>query len=50
MNIEKFYPNVRGGKWHCKTIKYEHMLENPLYKDTSYYKNNNIKNEDLALF
>ena len=50
MNIEKFYPNVRGGKWHGKTIKYEHMLENPLYKDTSYYKNNNIKNEDLALF
>lgn len=25
------------------------MLENPLYKDTAHYKDNNIKNRDLAL-
>jgi hypothetical protein len=48
MNIEKFYPTARGGKWHGKTIKY--MLENPLYKGMVYYKDNKVKSIDLALF
>jgi len=48
MNIEKFYPIARGGKWHDKTIKY--MLENSLYKGIAHYKDNKVKNIDLALF
>ncbi len=40
-------PTARGGKWHGRTIKY--MLENPLYKGTAHYKNNKVKNKELAL-
>jgi len=47
MNIEKFYPTIIGGKYHNKTIKY--ILENPLYKGIAHYKDNNIKNRELAL-
>ena len=48
VNIEKLYTTARGGKWHGRTIKY--MLENPLYKGTAHYKENNVKNRDLSLF
>jgi len=47
MNIERFYPTTRGGKWHGRTIKY--MLENPLYNGTAHYKDNKVKNKELAL-
>jgi site-specific DNA recombinase len=40
-------PTARGGKWHGRTIKY--MLENPLYKGTAHYKDNKVKNKELAL-
>jgi hypothetical protein len=36
-----------GGKRYAGTIKY--ILENPLYKGTIHYKENNVKNKDLAL-
>ena len=45
---EKGVPTVRGGKWHGRTIKY--ILENPLYRRIAHYKENNVKNKDLALF
>ena len=44
---EKGVPTARGGKWHGRTIKY--MLENPLYKGTAHYKDNKVKNKELAL-
>ena len=37
-----------GGKWYTGTIKY--ILEDPLCKGIAHYKENNIKNKDLALF
>jgi len=40
-------PTARGGKWHGRTVKY--MLENPLYKGTAHYKDNKVKNKELAL-
>ncbi len=36
-----------GGKWYTGTIK--NILENPLCKGIAHYKENNIKNKDLAL-
>lgn len=47
MNIEKFYTTVRGGTYHNSIIKC--MLENPLYKGTTHYKDNKVKNKELAL-
>ncbi len=47
MNIEKLYHSARGSKWHGRTIEY--VLGNPLYKGTAYYKDNKVKNIDLAL-
>jgi len=47
MNIEKLYSTSRSGKWHGRTIKY--MLENPLYKGVAHYKDNKVKNKELAL-
>lgn len=44
---EKDMPTARGGKWYAGTIKY--ILENPLYKGIAHYKENNVKNKDLAL-
>jgi len=44
---EKGIPTARGGKWYAGTIKY--ILENPLYKGIAHYKENKIKNKDLAL-
>ena len=44
---EKSVPTTRGGKWYAGTIKY--ILENPLYRGTAHYKENNVKNKDLAL-
>ena len=44
---EKSVPTTRGGKWYDGTIKY--ILENPLYKGIAHYKENKIKNKDLAL-
>ena len=38
---------TRGGKWYAGTIKY--ILENSLYKEIAHYKENNVKNKDLAL-
>jgi len=37
----------RGGKFYSGTIKY--ILENPLYRGTMHYKDNSIKNSELAL-
>jgi len=45
---KKGIPTARGGKWYAGTIKY--ILENPLYKGMAHYKENNVKNKDLALF
>jgi len=45
---EKGIPTARGGKWYAGTIKY--ILENPLYKGMTHYKDNKVKNKDLALF
>ena len=45
---EKGVPTARGGKWYAGTIKY--ILENPLYRGMAHYKENNVKNKDLALF
>ena len=47
MNIEKLCHSARSSKWHGRTIEY--VLENPLYKGTTYYKDNKVKNTDLAL-
>ena len=47
MNIEKLYSTSRSGKWHGRIIKY--MLENPLCKGTAHYKDNKVKNKELAL-
>ena len=44
---EKGVPTARGGKWHGRTIKY--MLENPLYRGIVCYKDNKVKNKELAL-
>ena len=40
-------PTARRGRWYAGTVKY--MLENPLYKGTAHYKENRVKNIDLAL-
>ena len=40
-------PTARGSKWHFRTIKY--ILENFLHKGMTHYKENNVKNKDLAL-
>ncbi|HAJ33306.1 MAG TPA: hypothetical protein DCK79_08015 [Candidatus Atribacteria bacterium] len=45
---KKGVPTTRGGKWYAGTIEY--ILENPLYKGIAHYKENNVKNKDLALF
>jgi len=45
---KKSVSTTRGDKWHGRTIKY--ILENPLYKRIAHYKENNVKNKDLALF
>jgi hypothetical protein len=47
MNIEKLCHSARGSKWHGRTIEY--MLENPLYKGTVHYKDNKVRNKELAL-
>ena len=47
MNIEKLCRSARGSKWHGRTIEY--MLKNPLYKGTAHYKDNKVKNINLAL-
>jgi len=47
MNIEKLCHSARGSKWHG--IATEYMLKNPLYKGTAHYKDNKVKNIDLAL-
>ena len=44
---KKGVPTTRGGKWYAGTIKY--ILENPLYKGTAHYKDNKVKNKELAL-
>jgi len=44
---EKGAPTAKGSKWYGGTIKY--ILENPLYKGIAHYKENNVKNKDLAL-
>lgn len=44
---ESNIPTARGGKWYSGTIKY--ILENPLYKGTMHYKENETKNKELAL-
>jgi len=44
---EKGVPAARGSKWYAGTIKY--ILENTLYKGIAHYKENNVKNKDLAL-
>ena len=45
---KKGVPTTGGGKWYAGTIKY--ILENPLYGGIAHYKENNVKNKDLALF
>jgi len=45
---KKGVPITMGGKWHGRTIRY--MLENPIYRGIAHYKENNVKNKDLALF
>ena len=47
MNIEKLCHSARGSKWHGRTIEY--MLENTLYKGIAHYKENKVKNKELAL-
>jgi len=44
---KKGVPTTRGDKWHGRTIKY--ILENPLYKGTTHYKDNKVKNKELTL-
>jgi len=44
---EKGVSTTRGGKWYAGTIKY--ILENLLYKGTAHYKDNKVKNKELAL-
>jgi len=44
---EKGVPTTRGGKWYDGTIKY--IRENHFYKGIAHYKENKIKNKDLAL-
>ena len=44
---EKAITTTKGGKWYAGTIKY--ILENPLYNGIAHYKENKIKNKDLAL-
>jgi len=39
--------SARGKRWYAGQVKY--ILNNPLYRGTTHYKNNNIKNEELAL-
>ena len=45
---EKGVPTTRGCEWYTGTIKY--ILENPLYRGIAHYKENSVKNKDLALF
>ena len=40
-------PTARGGKWHGRTIKY--ILENPLYRGATHYKDNKVKNKELVI-
>ncbi|MBA7500805.1 hypothetical protein ES704_03566 [subsurface metagenome] len=40
-------PSARGKRWYGGTILY--ILKNPLYKGIAHYKDNKVKNIDLAL-
>lgn len=40
-------PTARGKRWYGGTIFY--ILKNPLYKGIAHYKDNKVKNKDLAL-
>ncbi|MBU4350249.1 recombinase family protein [bacterium] len=44
---EKGVPTTRGGKWYAGTIKY--ILENPLCRGITHYKDNKVKNKELAV-
>jgi len=44
---EKDVTTTRSGKWYTGTIKY--ILENPPYKGIAHYKDNEVKNKELAL-
>jgi hypothetical protein len=45
---EKGVPTTKGGKCYAGTIKC--ILENPIYKGIICYKDNKVKNKELALF
>jgi len=47
MNIEIFYPSIRGVKGTVEQLNI--IIENPPYKEIAHYKNNIFKNKELAL-